>query len=532
VGTSPDQYDFALITDNDVAKFNLARLDANGVAGVRNVAVEGDLLITVTAAAQAFFGLASNQGGIALPSDNLAGVAIRDYAPPNSIQANSIQGVGFGSTTRFTVNHTVYGTSEVASDAANLLINGTAIVQADDTFLVPFADVANQQVGFFIDDAPNTNHNVFDNANVVFSVQSDNAQQSNVDRGAVTALVTVTRASSTTAPPSIIQTIDLRGDGGSLISWQLIAQGVTSTGPMGDIAINVTTGITNITAPSFFGNISSYGPITGTIQSTGVRVSPISGTTSTVSADIGRAYIKVVANGQLAVTSTSIQTDINGRTAFGPMGIASTGRVISRGNLISQLAAAGGIYGTIAVQGDIGAFSTLLSRTNPTRVGGIATDTASSGQIVSLGQIIGDVGMQGGLLAGAKIAARGSILGNLTINGRIAPGAVIISGGAIGNATLGTKISFGSNQGIIAADGAIFNPFQSPTVPPGYYSSNAGMVPPPNNFDAQAIDAVFSEPDGQPLTGFDLLADGDLEGLFDILTELALLHVQNRHLAV
>ena len=62
VGTSADQYDFALITDNDVAKFNLARLDAVGVAGVRNVEVEGDLLTTITAAAQAFFGLAEQSG--------------------------------------------------------------------------------------------------------------------------------------------------------------------------------------------------------------------------------------------------------------------------------------------------------------------------------------------------------------------------------------------------------------------------------------------------------------------------------------
>ena len=109
VGTSPDQYDFALITDNDVAKFNLARLDASGVAGVRNVEVEGDLLLTITAAAQSFFGLASNQGGVRLPFDNIAGVEVRDYAPPNSIQAKSMQGVAFGSTTRFTVNHVVYG---------------------------------------------------------------------------------------------------------------------------------------------------------------------------------------------------------------------------------------------------------------------------------------------------------------------------------------------------------------------------------------------------------------------------------------
>ena len=197
--------------------------------------------------------------------------------------------------------------SEVASDAANLLVLGTAIVQANDTFLVPFADVMNQQVGFFMDDTPNSNFNQFDNADVVFTVQADNAQAQNVDRGAVTALISVTEAAYVyaatpkatgggtmpTAPTStlssIIQTIDLRGDGGSIISKQWVEQAITSTGPMGDLAINSVLGMMNVTAPSFFGNIDSYGPIRGTIQSTGVRVDPIFGTTSTASADIGRA---------------------------------------------------------------------------------------------------------------------------------------------------------------------------------------------------------------------------------------------------
>jgi hypothetical protein len=533
VGAAPDQYDFALTTDNDVAKFNLARLDANGVSGARNIAVEGDLLTTVTPAAQAFFGLASNQGGIVLPKDNLAGVEIRDYAPPDSIQAKSIQAVAFGSTTRLTINHVVYGSSLVSTDAANLLVQGTAIVQAADTFLVPFADLFNQQVAFFMDDVPNTNVNAFDNADVVFDVQSDNGQQENVDRGAVTALITVDKGSysySSNTVSSIIQTIDLRGDGGSITSKQWIAQGITSTGPLGDIAVDATLGLTNVTAPSFFGNIDSYGPINGTVQSTGVRVNPIFGTTSTASADIGRAYVTLGANGQPTVTSTAIQSDINGRPAFGPMGL--NGQIISRGNLISSLTAAGGIRGIIAVQGDIGATSTLLSRTSPTVVGGISTDTGDSGKIITLGQIVANVSLRGGLLNGGTVAARGSILGNLTITGAIAPGAVVLSGGSIGSAAQGTAFSFGSNQGIIAADGAIVNKTNSPTVPPGYFSSNDATVPPPINFDAQVIDAIFSSAPHTPLTSLDLLANGDLLGLTDILNELALLHVVNNHLSL
>jgi hypothetical protein len=559
VSTSADQYDFALITDNDVAKFNLALLYANGVAGVRNLDIEGDLLLTITAGAQAFFGLASNQGGVRLPSDALAGVEVRDYAPTDSIQAKSIQAVAFGSTTRLTLNHVIYGTTEVASDAANLLVPGTQIVQANDTFLVPFSDVMNQQVGFFMDDTPNSSANQFDNSDVIFTVEADNGQQENVDRGTVTAIITVTEGtyvytssapvqpkaisassvanSATKATPaavapvslsSIIQTIDFRGDGASLISKQWVAQGMTSTGPLGDIALDSVLGLTNVTAPSFFGNIDSYGPITGIVASTGVRVDPIFGTTSTASANIGRSYVTLGANGQLSVTSSTIQTDINGRPAYPPMGLS--GQIISRGSLISQLDAAGGIYGSIDVQGDIGAFATNLSFTSPTRVGGIATDTEDIGQIIAMGEIIGNVTLAGGLLQSGLIAARGSILGNLTITGLVAPTAKIVSGGSIGSAALGTGISYQANEGIVAAYGVIINKLNSPTVLSGYYSSNAGAVPPPNNFDAEAIDAIFETASGSPLTGFDQLADGDLDGLDDILTELALLHVEDGHL--
>jgi hypothetical protein len=296
--------------------------------------------------------------------------------------------------------------------------------------------------------------------------------------------------------------------------------------------------MTNVTAPSYFGNISSYGPITGTVQSTGVRTDPIFGTTSTAGADIGRTYVTLGAAGQPTVTTSTIQTDINGRPAFGPMGL--TGRLISRRNLISQVSAAGGIYGAIAVQGDIGSFSPLLSRTNLARVGGISTDTNDTGQIVAQGQIIGDVNIGGGLIVTKNgnvvvsqgiIAAKGNILGNVKINGPIATGAAIISGGSIGSTALNTGISFQSNLGIIAADGGVTNKLNSPTVTPGYFSSNDAQVPSPFNFDAQVIDEIFN-PTGNPFAGLDILANGDLADLTDILNELALLHIFNGHLSV
>src|SRR5262249_46766228 len=90
--TGPDQYDLSLVVYNDAAKFNLARLDAEGVSGIRNVAVEGDILTSVTPGKVANFfkvgtGIDTNPAGVRLPLDKLAGVGVRDYVPNRSIQA-------------------------------------------------------------------------------------------------------------------------------------------------------------------------------------------------------------------------------------------------------------------------------------------------------------------------------------------------------------------------------------------------------------------------------------------------------------
>lgn len=99
VGSAPDQYDLSLLTYNDAGKFNLTRLDAGGVAGIRNVTVEGDVLTAVSSQAAAFFKIygASNSStvdstpaGIRLPLDNLAGIGVRDFIPNDSIQVASI----------------------------------------------------------------------------------------------------------------------------------------------------------------------------------------------------------------------------------------------------------------------------------------------------------------------------------------------------------------------------------------------------------------------------------------------------------
>ena len=304
--SQPDQFDLSLVVWNDQAKFNLARLDASGVSGVRNVAVEGDLLSSITPAAKAFFVLPNgttdaSPGGVYLPLDRLAGVGVRDFVPDGSIAAKSIQAMAFGSF----LDHwhrLQLGTCACESDAEALLACGTSIVQAGstngqnaETFRVPFADLTSQHVAFFV--ATEESPCGFSNDTIAFTVQGNNngltVQPNNVARGAVTALITVTRPLDKHGRPedSVVQTVALDGDGGSIQSDQFIVQAITSTGPLGDICVAACQGINNITAPSVFGSINTSGPIFGTIQTTGVRIDPITGASSNVSADLGRAYV-------------------------------------------------------------------------------------------------------------------------------------------------------------------------------------------------------------------------------------------------
>ena len=266
--TAPDQFDLSLVTYNDSAKFNLARLDAtgnSGVSGIRNVAAEGDILSTITPAASTFFGADKSPAGVYLPHDNLAGVSVRGYVPLHSIAARSIQAVAFGSMRPLSSGPLVTGALATASDASELLAPGTAIIQAGslngsttETFRVPFSDTS--QVGFFMDDTPGSG--VFDNRNVALTVQGVSTPNSsrtanivtpsNTARGSVIALITVaeTFAPNRQVGHSVIENISLRGDDGSIQTGQIIgssadlsstkvhfAASITSTGPLGDVSV-------------------------------------------------------------------------------------------------------------------------------------------------------------------------------------------------------------------------------------------------------------------------------------------------------
>ena len=100
---APDQYDLSLTVYNDAAKFNLDRLDAVGVSGVRNVSIEGDIETTVSPTATAFFILPAGRAIPPRPASispgQPGGVATRDYMPEQLGQRPGIQAVGFGSYT-------------------------------------------------------------------------------------------------------------------------------------------------------------------------------------------------------------------------------------------------------------------------------------------------------------------------------------------------------------------------------------------------------------------------------------------------
>jgi len=527
--TAPDQFDLSLITYNDAAKFNLARLDAtgnSGVSGIRNVAVEGDILTKVTAAASAFFAPDSSPAGIYLPQDNLAGVGVRDYVPIQIIKAKSIQAVAFGSMTRNN-GQLETGAAANGNDAATLLAPGTAIVQAGssngttvETFRVPFADLPAYQVGFFLDTDPHSGN--FDSHNIALVVQAlttPNATLTanivtpeNVARGAVIALIKAAQTFDNhgKVQNSVVQTIAFRGDGASMVSEQYIAVGTTSTGPLGDLTFSAGPAINSVTAPSIFGSIGTNNPIVGTIQTTGQRTDPISGIITTVPADLGRLFITMTNKGPIEVNTTV--------TSKGP---GLSGAVIVRGNLISQISSDGGISGLIAVQGNVAETNATDQNGHAVRLGGIVSNGGFSGQLVVLGTTYGDVLIHGGLTAG-RMAFKRNVLGNVEIDGSIDAASALVAAGNIGDAVAGTALTLnGDVKGIVAAEGNILLAKKVNSNNAAFYGANLKTT---DTASAAAIDAIFTNM-GIPLA-FDQTGL-DLAGLGLILTDLASLHVAN-----
>ena len=440
-----------------------------GLAGLFDLRIHGDLLTSVNAATLAFLGLAAGSaGGVQLPQDALGSVAVRDLMPQGSIRAKSVQSVAFG---QYVNASSVVSPSTAATstDALRMLAAGTATVLANDTFKVVFGDT--YAVAMFLGLAGAG----FDTKPIVFRDQG-------ADNVAVLGTVGVKSGS-----PTQITSVALSGDGGSIQTSQWVYS-ITSTGWLGDLTLGSNKGLNDVTAPSMAGQIDvAAGSISGDVQTTGIRIDPISGAATSVSADIGK------------LSASNVMTKVH---VFGSL----TGRVISRGNLLSQVIVDGGVSGVIAAQGNVG-----LSISNPTglptRHGGIQVAGTLSGQVVALGDVIGDVSVKGGL-KGGRIGIKGSILGATTIGTTFDAASVVVAGGSIGGADC--KISVPTVSGIIAAKGSI-SFLATPVLNGGrIYNLATGA-------NATAISSIFTA--GGVMLAFDG-AKQDLSGLGQILSDL------------
>jgi hypothetical protein len=473
--TATDDVRFDLGLDSTpAAKTNLALVYASGTSGLRNVTVRGDLLTSVSPAALAFLGLpAGTLGGVRLPLDLLAAVAIQGNLVAGSVQAASVQAVAFGSIT--TASGTISAPSANHVHAASALAAGTATVTANDTYRVPFRE--GQRVALFLDTGPGT----FDSKSVLFTDQT-------TDNAAVTAVVTATGG--------VLSTVQLLGDGGAIETAQRIGTSISSTGPLGDLFLSSSYGLRDVTAPSIFGNIDTKGPIFGTIQTT--------------VGDLGRA----ITNGGGTIIGTTIVTTNQG----------ITGRIISRGNVISRIDTQKEFSGVVAAQGDLGV-AYVNGMGQLVRFGGLISRGQFTGRVVVLGNLLGDVDARSGL--SGRIAVKGrtiaglaasriGILGNFSVQGSIQEGSAIVSGGLIGDAAGGTFLTAGSVKGILAAKGGINFGQTGSRQQAAIYENATGV-------NAAAIDAIFTRMGGVP-HGFDLVGM-DLAGLALMLTDLAALRV-------
>jgi hypothetical protein len=244
----------------------------------------------------------------------------------------------------------------------------------------------------------------------------------------------------------------LRGDGGSIASNGPIGS-IVSTGALGTIYINFG-GLGSITAPSIIGDIIvKNGAITGIIQTTGIRIDPITGAETAVNAELGRTMI---------VRGKVVTTQIFAK--------GLSGQIVSRGDLISTIKIGGSFTGAIAAQGNIGALkldaggnAVATSAGKLTRYGGIAVAGDASGQIISLGNLLADVtvkqafsgriAVKGEAISGLA-AARFGILGAIKARSFTA-GAAVISGGLIGDAGSKTAFKCAAASGFVASNGAL-----------------------------------------------------------------------------
>jgi filamentous hemagglutinin len=478
INTNPaqSQFDLSLVTYSDTAQFDLA-LVTNGSTtkastGINNVAVEGDLLNGITSAMASFLGLPANTlGGVNLAYTALTGVAIRDHAYAGTVQAASIQGVAFGSLTQ-TNGSLVTGSNANNGQAMQLLAAGTTVIQAGQgranspsVFRVPFGD---QQPVIFYVDTQSSNHQ-FDSSvlftNLDTSIPADMLPPNTQVRGAVTALITVAVPQS--GGNAALERIDLIGDGGSIstnvnITGDASGVAITSTGPLGNLTLTGSQGLVGtVIAPSIFGNITVTGPITGAIETTGIRTDSITGAQANVAGDLG----EIIENAQGNYTgSTTITT--NG---------TFSGKIICAGNLYSQVNVSGSFSGSITAGGNIGAdqvsgnfFALNSSSGQPVSTGGVSVSGGDSGTITSTGgSIYGAIGISGNM-SGTLSTGTGDIVGQVTVSGTFS--GTISAAGNIGAAEMasdGVNIAVNSSGQLVLVGGITVNGTDTGTISAG-----------------------------------------------------------------
>ncbi|HZT79208.1 MAG TPA: hypothetical protein VFA26_03235, partial [Gemmataceae bacterium] len=485
-GTSYD-YDLGVLTDTvgtAGAGFDLAGLYvASGQAGVRNVVVGGDLLLgAVPAAAADFLGLPNSFGGVQLSQDNVA-VAVAGNAPAASISARNVVALAAGS---------FAGVSAAAaghSDAVIPLASGTALAQANDNYQVFVGD---NPVAQFLVTGPGGS---FDNKGMLFG-----------RRGGDNHPITAKDFLASTGSSTSVSEVDFTGKGGSLTTAQPILNTINATGAtLGDLILSAPHGIiANITADAITGNIdATNGGISGVIQTAG---------------DLGSAITDPATGKITGVTCIHA----------GGGGLTSAAKIISGGNLISQVNLKSGLDGTVAAGGDIGVIQLDANGHAPaapsllTRFGGIVVSTGGlNGHVVALGNVFGDISITGGLsgriavhgreefgLSAGLTFRRTGILGNVSIGGGISGTGAIVSLGLIGDDgsdnlsddSGGTHLSIsGTDKGILAAaedinfgaTGSLNQAGLFENVGPGDGSANVT--------NANVIDWIFTD-GGNPLT--------------------------------
>jgi hypothetical protein len=390
-----------------------------GAAGVRNVVVNGSL----------------TGAGIDLPADHLAAVSVTGNLPARSINAASIEAFAFSTITGLRGRISPAGLAFTPKAFVYALALNPATGKPYAAF-APVTDTlramapAGGTVGLYAVTPAGTS---VDSRGLLLSAGPES----------VTATVAYGIDSR---KHNLITSLNLTGNGG-VIDTKIPVQNLTSNGSLGSVDLRAGKGeqLASLTATNITGNINLHGgTLTGTLQTTGVQTDPISGATAATSADLGTATDNRV---------TTLQ-----------LNMGENASIVSRGNLISQVQLGGSLNGTIAAAGDIG-MNALDASGKPARLGGIQTGRGNSaGQVIALGNILGDVSIAGSL--SGQIAARGTpipgtaanrqgILSNVKIAGAIEPVGAVLSGGEIGDAAAGTQLATGKIRGTIFAAGPV-----------------------------------------------------------------------------